>query len=76
MTLMSILPLCPEDSLSKRNPTMSKSIPSYRRDNQQHKPLVDMSKFKCYKCGIAGHFSNECWKPKTEKRGNASDDID
>ena len=27
-------------------------------------------------CGIVGHFSNECMKPKTEKKGNASDGID
>ena len=60
----------------KRNPAMSKSIPSYRRDNQQNKSFVDRSKFKCYNCGIAGHFSNECRKPKTEKRGNAGDGID
>ena len=60
----------------KRNPAMSKSIPNYRRDSQQNKPLVDRSKFKCYNCGIAGHFSNECRKPKIGKRGNASDGID
>ena len=60
----------------KRNPSMSKSTPSYRKDSQQNRSVVDMSKFKCYNCGIAGHFSNECRKPKSEKRGNASDDID
>ena len=60
----------------KRNPTMSKLIPSYRKDNQMNKSFIDRSKFKCYKCGIAGHFSNECRKPKTEKKGNASDGID
>ena len=60
----------------KRNPAMSKSTPSYRRDNQHNKFFVDRSKFKCYNCGIPGHFSNECRKPKTEKKGNASDGID
>ena len=60
----------------KRNLAMSKSIPSYKRDNQQNKSFVDRSKFKCYNCGIVGHFSNECRKPKTEKKGNASDGID
>ena len=60
----------------KRNPTMSKSIPSYIRDNQQNKSFIDRSKFKCYNCGIAGHFSNECRKPKIKKKGNASDCID
>ena len=60
----------------KRNPAMSKSILSYKRDNQQNKSFVDRSKFKCYNCGIAGHFSNECRKPKTEKKENDSDGID
>ena len=55
---------------------MSKSIPSYRNDNQQNKSFVDRSKFKCYNCEIAGHFSNECRKLKTDKKGNATDGID
>ena len=60
----------------KRNPAVSKSIPSYRRNNQQNKSFVDRSKFKCFNCGIDGYFFNECRKPKTEKKGNASDGID
>ena len=60
----------------KRNPTMSKSISSYRKDNQQNKSFVDRSKFKCYNCGIDGNFSNECRKLKNEKKGNASGGID
>ena len=60
----------------KRNPAMSKSTPSYRRDNQQNKSFVDRSKFKCYNCVIGENFSNECRKLKTEKKGNASDGID
>ena len=60
----------------KRNPSMSRSNNPYRKDNQQGKSFVDISKFKCYNCGIVGHFSNECRKPKTEKRGNATESID
>ena len=60
----------------KRSPAMSKSIPSYRRDNQQNKSFVDRSTFKCYNCGIIGYFSNECIKHNTEKKWNASDGID
>ena len=60
---------------SKRNPSMSKTTPSYRKDSNQNKSVVDMSKFKCYNYGIARHFSNECRKPKSDKRGNASDGI-
>ena len=60
----------------KRNPALSKSIPNYIRENKKNKSYVDRSKFKCYNCGIAGHFSNECRKSKTVKKGNASDDID
>ena len=59
-----------------KNPVMSKSIPRYRRDSQQNKSFVDRSKFKCYNCGIAENFSNECRKSKTEKKGNASNGID
>ena len=55
---------------------MSKSIQVTGKDNQQNKSFVDRYKFKCYNCGIDGHFSNECRKPKTEKKGNASDIID
>ena len=40
----------------KRNPALSKSIPSYRRDSQQNKSFVDRSKFKCYNCGIVWAF--------------------
>ena len=60
----------------KRNPSMSKSIPRNRKDSQQNKSFVDKSKFKCFNCGIVGHFSNECRKPKNEKKRNASDGID
>ena len=38
--------------------------------------LLTRSKFKCYNYGIAGHFSNECRKPKTEKKGHVNESID
>ena len=60
----------------KRNPSMSKSIPNYKKDSQQNNFFVDISKFKCFNCGIVEHFSSESRKPKTEKKGNDSDDID
>jgi len=30
---------------------------------------MDKSKFKCFNCGVAGHFSNNCNKMKVEKYG-------
>ena len=60
----------------KRNTSMSKPIPSYRKDIQHNRFFIDRSKFKYLNCGFVGHFSNECWKPKTEKKGNSSDGID
>ena len=59
----------------KRNPTLSRPPTTFRKDSQSRKGLVDRSKFKCYNCGIAGHFSNECRKPKAEKK-RATDGID
>ena len=59
----------------KRNPSMSRPPTSFRKDNQAGKSLVDRSKFKCFNCGIVGHFSNECRKPKSEKK-RATDGID
>ena len=44
----------------KRNPSLSKPSTTFRKDSQSEKSLVDRSKFKCFNCGIAGHFSNEC----------------
>ena len=43
-------------------------------DSQSRKSLVERSKFKCFSCGITGHFSNECRKPKSEKK-RATDGI-
>ena len=52
----------------KRNPSMFRPPTSFRKDNQVGKSLLDRSKFKCFNCGFAGHFSNECRKPKSEKK--------
>ena len=42
----------------KRNPSVSMPTPHFRKEGQQNKSFVDISKFKCYIYGIAGHFSN------------------
>ena len=59
----------------KRNPTMSRTTITFRKDGQSARGLIDRSKFKCFNNGIAGHFSNECRKPKAEKK-RATDSID
>nr|XP_017250775.1 PREDICTED: uncharacterized protein LOC108221405 [Daucus carota subsp. sativus] len=58
----------------KRNAASSRP---FNRGNQS-KPsgMVDRSKFKCYNCGLAGHFSNECRRPSVEKKGSSSDNVD
>ena len=52
----------------KRNPTLFRPTTAFRKDGQSARGLVDRSKFKCFNCGIVGHFSNECRKPRAEKK--------
>ena len=60
----------------KRNPNMSKLSSQFIKEGQQNKTFVDKFKFKCFNYGIDEHFSNECRKPKVEKKGITSDGID
>ena len=60
----------------KRNPSVSRPTPHFRKEGHQNKLFVDRSKFKCYNCGIVRNFFNECRKPKTEKKGHANESID
>ena len=53
----------------KRNPTLAIPPTTFRKDGQSGKGLVDISKFKCFNCGITNHFSNDVQKnPKSEKK--------
>ncbi|XP_063945970.1 uncharacterized protein LOC135151450 [Daucus carota subsp. sativus] len=58
----------------KRNAVSSRP---FNRGNQS-KPfgMVDRSKFKCFNCGLPGHFSNECRRPSSEKKGSSSENVD
>ncbi|XP_063941537.1 uncharacterized protein LOC135149680 [Daucus carota subsp. sativus] len=58
----------------KRNAVSSRP---FNRGNQS-KPsgMVDRSKFKCFNCGLPGHFSNECRRPSAEKKGSSSENVD
>ena len=58
-----------------RNPTLSRPPTNFKKYGHLGKGLIDRSKFKCYNCGIAGHFSNKCRNPKPEKK-RATDGID
>ncbi|XP_063945973.1 uncharacterized protein LOC135151452 [Daucus carota subsp. sativus] len=58
----------------KRNVVSSRP---FNRGNQS-KPsgMIDRSKFKCFNCGLPGHFSNECRRPSSEKKGSSSENVD
>ena len=39
-----------------------------RSSSKPDKGMVDRTKFKCFDCGLADHFANECRKSKAEKK--------
>ena len=58
----------------KRNAASSR--PFNRGNLSKPSGMVDRSKFKCFNCGLPGHFSNECRRPSAEKKGSSSDNVD
>ncbi|XP_063942640.1 uncharacterized protein LOC135150307 [Daucus carota subsp. sativus] len=58
----------------KRNAVSSR--PFNRGNQSKSSGMVDRSKFKCFNCGLPGHFSNECRRPSAEKKGSSSENVD
>lgn len=58
----------------KRNATAPRP---FRRSGQpKSSNLVNRSKSKCYNCGLAEHFSNECRKHPIEKNRSSTKNVD
>ncbi|KAL8103747.1 hypothetical protein AgCh_028085 [Apium graveolens] len=45
----------------------------FNKELSTNRNLVENHKFKCYNCGIVGHFTNECKKPKNLRSNEAVD---
>ena len=48
----------------------------YNKSYQSSKNWTDKSKINCFNCGIAGHLSTECRKPKSEKKERQNEPVD
>ena len=48
----------------------------HNKSYQSSKNWTDKSKINCFNCGIAGHLSTECRKPKSEKKDKQAEPVD